>query len=198
MTLKHGQKYNSFYDKIKDYQIRKLQLERNAEKNKMRGEYSKEYYALVKAKKDIKDKIKESIEGALVFSEIVRESGSSLIRSRGGKRFQYILEDSDLKKFDLTDDSVEVKEEIADEAKEFIRDTFNEEVIERLLNAIFFDRFLGEKEMPDEEHRNYMIDVAKKMATKAIGKLEDNLETQYSKFLSEDLKRAVGICNAVI
>lgn len=70
--LKHGQKYNSFYEKIKHYQLGKLLLERNAEKKQDAGEYSSEYYSLTKAKKDIKDKIKESIDAALIFTEIVR------------------------------------------------------------------------------------------------------------------------------
>jgi len=196
MVLKHGQKYDSFYDKIKDYHVRKLQLERNAVKMQGAGEYSKEYNTLTKAKKDIKDKIKENIEAALIFSEIVRAGEVSVSSREHDKRFQYLFHDRDLGKYELTTGTKpEIREEISDEAREFTRDVFSEEMIDRLLDAIFFEGYKNTE--IDEKHRNYIINVAKKMVAKAIYKLMYNLDSQYSEFLSQDLNRAIGICNAV-
>jgi len=222
-------KYDSFYDKVKDYQIRKLHMERDSKlKYTADNDYSKEYFALTKARKDIKDRIKENIDAALIFTEIIRmgefSQGSRKFdpkfqkwlhyppynekkpdqepRARddvsdGVKKFVTDLLDknSDLAKYELAGDEGSIRNEISDESKEFVTNIFNEEIIERLLDAIFFHGYNKAKD--NEKHRSYRINVAKKMITKAIYELMDNLDSPYSKFLSQDLIRTVGICNAV-
>jgi hypothetical protein len=192
------------------------------------GQYSSEYYRLTKAKKDIKDKIKDSIDAAIIFCEIIKV-GQYSQESRAtdptlAKWFQFpkyseknpnpkpharddlsdsmkkfvsdlLDEKSDLAKYELTGDKDSVRNEISCEAKEFVTDVFSKERMEELLDAIFFHGYHETKD--DEEHRKYRIDLAKMMAIKAIQELEANLDTPYSQFLSEDLNRAIGICNAI-
>ncbi len=181
------------------------------------GDYSKEYYTLIKARKDIKDKIKEIIDAALVFSEIVMMGEFSARSSRAvpGRPITRIFNDPDLIDYELTGDEGDVREAISNEAIEFVKDVFNEERITRLLDAIFFHGYrplkpiLGMDGEPTgesipqrppiigKEHGEYLIRIAKVMATTSINELENHLDSSYAKFLSEDLKRAVEICNVM-
>lgn len=205
--IKIKKKYDLFYDKIKDYHARKLLIERDQKlKYNKVGGYSKEYYALIKARKDIKDKIKEIIDTALIFSEIIRMGEFSVgSRTAQNQQVRKIDVDPDLKNYELTGDSGSVRQEISDEAKEFVRDVFNEEIVERLLEAIFFHGYRQIIETKqslqfkppaiDDKHSNYLKNIAKRMAERSICESMSHLDPKYSQILSEDLKRAVEICN---
>lgn len=192
-------KYNSLHDKIKDYHLRRLQTKRdpNTLEYSKEGGYSKEYYALNKAKKDIKDKIKEHLEAALVFSEIIRMGEFSQSSRKHDPEFQELDKDLDLVEYELTGDQGSVREEISNESKEFFSDIFNEDVIRRLLRAIFNHGYRNRTQVKHDVNKEYRIDVAKKMATASINELIENLEPAYSDILSQDLKRTIDICNAI-
>ena len=203
LNSKHKQKYNLFYDKVVDYHLRLLHMLRNPNKNKYSDNgYSKEYYALNKARKDIKDKIKETLDVALIFSEII-QMGEFAQESRKNDvlPFQRLDQDKSLKKYELTGDEGNVRQEISEEVKEFSKDVFNEEIIERLLRVIFYRGYrtsvTSSKKFDNEKFRNYRLNVAKLLVKKAIEEIIENLDHAYSDILSQDLNRAVAICDAV-
>ena len=202
------QKYNQFYEKIKDYQLRKLRMERNPNKIKYTndGRYSNEYYALNKAKKDIKDKIKETLDAALVFSEIIQMGEfSKESRKHDFSPFQRLDLDDDFASYELTGDEGNVREEISNGALDFVRDIFNEYIIQRLFNAVFYHGYSVKikgnygisKKHDNEKSKNYRVAIAKKIVERGIEELKGNLDHAYSDILSQDLDRAVAICNAV-
>ena len=94
-------------------------MERDPKKLKLTKEgYSKEYYTLIKAKKDIKDKIKEYLEAAIIFPEII-QIGEVSVESREHEENPHkIFHDQDLEKYELTGDEGSVREEISNEAKD--------------------------------------------------------------------------------
>lgn len=193
MVLKHGQKYNSFYDKIKDYQKRKLLLEEKAEKKKVAGEYSKEYYALIKAKKDIRDRIEESLDGVLDFSAIVRMGRIKKNNRPQMYEFKRLGTDKELESYDFADES-DIKKEIEDDMREFIRSIFNEERIERLLVELF----PGEKiEKLEQEDIDYRRNIASIMTILSVSELQKHIDPKYSQFLSQDLNRIILLCDAI-
>ena len=211
INSKNKRKYNLFYDKVVDYHVRLLRMLRDPDKNKYSDNgYSKEYYALNKAKKDIKDRIKETLDVALNFSEIIQMGEfSQESRKHDGLPFQRLDQNKNLKKYELTGDEGSVRQEISEEAKEFSKDVFNEEIIERLLRVIFYRgyrisltrRLRSNKmkliEFDNEKFRNYRLNVAKLLVKKAIEEIKENLEPAYYDVLSYDLNRAVAICDAV-
>lgn len=176
---------------------------RNPNKNKYSDSgYSKEYYALNKARKDIKDRIKETLDVALIFSEII-QMGEFAQESRKNDvlPFQRLDQDKKLKKYELTGDEGSVRQEMSEEIKEFSKDVFNEEIIERLLQVIFYHGYgtsvTSNKKFDNEKFRNYRLNVAKLLVKKAIEEIIENLDHAYSDILSQDLNRAVAICDAV-
>ena len=200
---KYKQKYNLFYDKVVDYHLRLLRMLRNPNKNKYSDNgYSKEYFALNKARKDIKDRIKETLDVALIFSEII-QMGEFAQESRKNDvlPFQRLDQDKNLKKYEWTGDEGSVRQEISEEVKEFSKDVFNEEIIERLLRVIFYRGYgtsvISNKKFDNEKFRNYRLNVAKLLVKKAIEEIIENLDHAYSDILSQDLNRAVAICDAV-
>jgi len=209
IKLASEKKYNHLYEKIKNYQLRKLQIERNPNKIKYTktGDYSNEYYALNKAKKDIKDKIKEILDAALVFSEIIQMGEfSKESRKHDLGPSQKLDLDNDFARYELTGDQGNVREKISNEALDFVRDVFNEDIIQRLLNVIFYHgysvRIKGRsygtgKKYDSDKSKNYRIIVAKKIVERGIEELKENLDHAYFDVLSQDLNRAVSICNGI-
>ena len=180
-------------------------MERNPKQLKYTkdGSYSNEYFALKKAKKDIKDKIKEYVEMSIIFPEIIKIGENSIGSRVHGINPSKIDLDPDLKKYELTGDEGSVREEISDEAKEFVRDVFDEDTIERLLNVTLNHGYLkkgknvSNMKPNDVKSRKYRINLAKKMVNAGIVELKLNLDYAYSDILSQDLDRALGICNAI-
>jgi len=203
INSKNKRKYNLFYDKIVDYHVRLLRMLKDPDKNKYSDNgYSKEYYALHKAKKDIKDRIKGTLDVALNFSEIIQMGEFSQESRKHDKLpIQKLDQDKNLKKYELTRDEGSVRQEISEEAKEFSKDVFNEEIIERLLRVIFYRGYrtsvTSNKKFDNEEFRKYRLNVAKLLVKKAIEEIIENLDHAYSDILSQDLNRAVAICDAV-
>lgn len=180
-------------------------MERDPKKFKYKkgSGYSSEYYALKKAKKDIKDRIKKNIDAALTFPEIIQIGEYSIGSREHGVNPSKIDLDPDLKKYELTGDEGSVREEISDEAQEFVRDIFDETIVERLLYVIFnhgYDKKrkkVSNMKPNDVKSRKYRINVAKKMVNAGIAELKTNMDYAYSDILSQDLDRALGICNAI-
>ncbi len=192
-------KYNRIYQTIKEYHLNKLELERNPNSKyteETKSGYSREYSSLIVAKKRIKDRIKEYVDAALIFPEIImmgKLPKKQWIRIRD---FQHLTNDEKLSDYDFSHDEGNVKEEISNEAKEFVTDIFNEDVVSRLLKVMFNHGYDNINKKSDI-NKEYKINVAKKMATAAINELIRNLEPGYSNILSQDLRRAVEICNAI-
>lgn len=208
--MKKGEKYNSFYDKIVDYQIRKLRMLKNESKKDGAGGFSSEYKTLVKAKKDIKDRITESIDGILLFTEII---STGFYKKKIQEKTSRInpRKDNELINFRLMDEPVEIRHELIKEYNNFVSDVFNEERIKQIIDMIFeYNRNIVKNKMINdgkkivtEEYKlsdyeaEYMINVARLMVIKSIGELKKYLDPEYSKYLEEDLARVVEICNLI-
>lgn len=199
--MKKGQKFNSFYDKVVDYQKRKLRLlSKKAEKDK-KGKYTKEYKTLLKAKKDIVDKAKDTIDGALTFSEVISYGGLSNARPQWPTTVK-LSKDPKLKNYTFKDEKDEIKAILYHQTEEFVLDIFNEKIIERLLNNIFFHstskRSLEKIQfIQNHEFENYQISIAKKLVRKSIDELKDHLPIQWKDFLIPKLDEVVAICDMI-
>lgn len=189
--MERGQKFNSFYDKIVDYQKRKLLIIKNDAQRVHAGEYTKEYKTLSKAKKDILDKIKSTLDGALTFSEIVAYGDTSKEGREQWTRTRELSKDPNLEDYIFQGESKKIKQELYDHSNEFAMNAFDEKTIDRLLDSVFS---YGSS---DEIVREYRINVAKKMLKKSIGELKQHLPIEWEMFLTPKLDEAVAICDTI-
>ena len=200
--MEKGQKFNSLYDKVADYQKRKLLITTKKREKDKQGKYTKEYKTLLKAKKDIVDKAKNSIDGALTFSEII--SYGELSKDARGQwtRTSELSKDPRLTNYIFRDKKEEIKQLLHHQREEFVMDVFNDKIIERLLNNIFFHG-LSKKAIEkiqltkNEKFKNYRIDIAKKMLRKSISELKQYLPIEWNEFLIPKLDEAMAICDII-
>ncbi len=200
--MKKGQKFNSFYEKVVDYQKRKLILTiKKAEKDK-KGKYTKEYKTLLKAKKDILDKTKNTLDGTLTFSEIISYGELSKNAREQWSRTRELSNDSKLKNYIFRDERDEIKAILYYQTQEFVMDVFDEKIVKRLLDNIFFSGYskkpLEQIQLTvDEKFENYKINIAKEMARRSINELKKYLPVEWNEFLIPKLDEALAICDTI-
>ena len=96
--MKRKIKYYSLYDKILHYHFRKLRLLRNQHAGPETQDYARISNTLAKQKMDIKNQIEGSLNGALIFAQIIRTG----FISKGGRNYGIDFVSPNLKD-DLTD-----------------------------------------------------------------------------------------------
>ncbi len=200
--MKKGQKFNSFYGKVVNYQTRKLSLTvKKGEKDK-NGKFTKEYKTLLKAKKDILDKTKNTLDGALTFSEIVSYGELSKKAREQWQRTRELANDPMLEDYIFRDEKDEIKTIVYHQTQEFTMEVFDEKIIERLLNNIFFSGYSKKslekiQIMTNGKFENYKIDIAKEMAKRSINELKKHLPIKWAEFLTPKLDEALAICDSI-
>lgn len=197
-----GQKFNSFYDKVIDYQKRKLLLIVNNTEKDDQGNFSNEYKTLAKAKKDIRDKAKNILDGTLTFSEIISYGELSKNAREQWSRTRELSSDSRLKDYIFRDEKDEIKALLYHQTQEFVMDVFDKNTIKRLLDNLFFYGY-SKKSLEQvqlvtkEKFENYKIDIAKEMAKRSINELKKYLPREWKEFLTPKLDEALAICDTI-
>lgn len=200
--MKKGQKFNSFYDKVVNYHNRKLLIIKNDAEMDSEGEYTKEYKALSKAKKDILDKIKNTLDGALTFTEIISYGSLTKRARQEWPRTQELSKDPNLEDYIFKDEKNEVKQELSNLAQDFVMEAFNEEIIARLVESVFIYEFStkyldGSQREKNAKFKNYKIAIAKKMLKASTDELKRYMPIQWKDFLIPKLDEAVAICDMI-
>ena len=136
--MEKGHNFNQFSDKVIDYQKRKLLLIVNKEEKDHKGKFSNEYKTLAKAKKDIRDKAKNILDGTLTFSEIISYGELSKNAREQWPRTSELSLDSRLKDYIFRDEKDEIKALSYHQTQEFVMDVFDKNMIKRLLDNLFF------------------------------------------------------------
>lgn len=197
-----GQKFNSFYDKVIDYQKRKLLLIVNNTEKDDQGNFSNEYKTLAKAKKDIRDKAKNILDGTLTFSEIISYGELSKNAREQWSSTRELSSDSRLKDYIFRDEKDEIKALLYHQTQEFVMDIFDKNTIKRLLDNLFFygyskKSFEQVQLVTKEKFENYKIDIAKEMAKRSINELKKYLPREWKEFLTPKLDEALAICDTI-
>ena len=200
--MKNKKKFNPFYNKVVDYQKRKLSQIVNKTDKDNRGNYSKEYSALSKSKNDIIRKAKNILDGTLTFSEIISYGEISKNARNQWSRTQELSLDSNLRDYTFKDETDEIKAGLYHQTQEFVMDVFNEKTVKRLLDNIFFygySKISHDKiqMVIDEEFENYKIGIAKEMAKQSINELKKYLPVEWEEFLTPKLDEALAICDTI-
>ncbi len=197
-----GQKFDSFFDKVIDYQKRKLLLIVNNTEKDDQGNFSNEYKTLAKAKKDIRDKAKNILDGTLTFSEIISYGELSKNAREQWPRTRELSSDSRLKDYIFRDEKDEIKALLYHQTQEFVMDVFDKNTIKRLLDNLFFYGY-SKKSLEQvqlvtkEKFENYKIDIAKEMAKRSINELKKYLPREWKEFLTPKLDEALAICDTI-
>jgi len=185
------------------------------------NEYSQEYKSLAKARADIEKSINNSLNGCIIFSQII-ESGffpkkSEFIKFEDKKKMLSILSD-----YDFRGSSSEIKNRYIHDQTNFITDIFSEQRLEEIFDSIFafnkiritrkhkkkreYDEDGNEKkfwEYSEEELKlnnfesNYMKNVATLMVKRGIEELKKYLSDKSAKLLQQDLDKAVEIAELI-
>jgi len=197
-----GQKFDSFFDKVIDYQKRKLLLIVNNTEKDDQGNFSNEYKTLAKAKKDIRDKAKNILDGTLTFSEIISYGELSKNAREQWPRTRELSSDSRLKDYIFRDEKDEIKALLYHQTQEFVMDVFDKNTIKRLLDNLFFygyskKSFEQVQLVTKEKFENYKIDIAKEMAKRSINELKKYLPREWKEFLTPKLDEALAICDTI-
>ena len=205
----------NFNKKIVNYQHDKLNLEFKAKKSSY-IEDSTEYIRLTKAKKDIQDRINETIGSAILFAKITEWADSTkpadylpkLIKTKDGderpanstitheRKIEFKENISELlkAKFPLKfRKNKTVHEKLEEDHQEYVREVFNEYVIHDIISSIFY----GNYHNIDDFHKEYRIDIAKLMIGYAVTELKKYLDPQYRQFFEGDIDKVVGLCKSV-
>lgn len=200
--MEKGQNFNHFSDKVIDYQKRKLSLIVNKEEKDHKGNFSNEYKTLAKAKKDIRDKAKNILDGTLTFSEIISYGELSKNAREQWSRTREMSSDSRLKEYLFRDEKDEVKALLYHQTQEFVMDVFDKNMVKRLLDNIFFYGY-SKKSLEQvqlvtkEKFENYKITIAKEMAKRSINELKKYLPKEWNEFLTPKLDEALAICDTI-
>jgi len=197
-----GQKFDSFFDKVINYQKRKLLLIVNNTEKDDQGNFSNEYKTLAKAKKDIRDKAKNILDGTLTFSEIISYGELSKNAREQWSRTRELSSDSRLKDYIFRDEKDEIKALLYHQTQEFVMDVFDKNTIKRLLDNLFFygyskKSFEQVQLVTKEKFENYKIDIAKEMAKRSINELKKYLPGEWKEFLTPKLDEALAICDTI-
>jgi hypothetical protein len=166
------------------------------------GEYTNEYKALSKAKKDIIDKIKNTLDGAIAFTEIISLGNLSKYAREQYARTRELSKDPKLENYIFKDEKNEIKQELSNLAQDFVMEAFNEKIISRLVDNIFIYEFFTkdtDKNQHDknEKFKNYKIAVAKKMLKASMDELRRYMPIQWKDFLIPKLNESLAICDMI-
>lgn len=198
--MKKGQKYNSFYDKVVDYHKRKLLVRTKKTEKDKQGKYTKEYKTLLKAKKDILDKTKDVVDGAITFSELITYGSLSENARSQWIRTKELSKDKNLKSYSFREKKEYVKVLLSDEIQQFVMDVFNDKTMDRFLSTIFFSGISSKQFNESETYQrseNYRIIMAKKMIKKGINELKQYLPIEWEEILTPKLDEAIMICDTI-
>jgi len=200
--MKKGQKFNSFYDKVVNYQKRKLVLTVKKGEKDTKGKFTKEYKTLLKAKKDILDKAKNNLDGTLTFSEIISYGELSKNARKQWSRTLELSENPMLKDYIFKDENNEIKSLLYHQTQEFVMEVFNTKIIKRMLDNVFFSGYSKKsleqiQLITDGEFENYKINIAKEIAKRSINELKKYLPTEWNEFLTPKLDEALAICDTI-
>jgi len=184
-----GHKYDSFMDKIKDYQLRKtLWLEKywNVKNpDKFQGDYN----ALTQLKADIRERIGEHLDGALLFPRITQYG--TVVRSPYNDTLnEDLVKDKKLLSYSLLAKDKGVRKKIENETQEFVADIFSQDVFKKILDIIFFGQY---NEPLDKKHVKYKIIIAEMMMREAVITLQRHTEP----FLHGQLGNALEIATFI-
>jgi len=143
-------KFKTFEDKIVNYHQKLLQFFKKNEKKT-----SQQAKTLYKAKRDIINRINNSLDGILAFSQII---GGGLISKSVRKknyRFSSLTLQNKLADFELAGQKNDVKIHFVKEQREFIQKIFTEDRFNEILSEIF--RFNGSFVQPKLNQRENEI-----------------------------------------
>ena len=194
-TKKSSKKYDSFFKKIINYQKDKVVLELKSEIPSYL-ENRKEYDRLSKSKKDIVDRIKKSIQAALFFSKVTEWADSSKPADYHTiDKFKENISELHSFKYPLKfHKQGDVRQTLEEDHQEFVRDVFNEKVMQQIVSSIFYNNY---KSKVSDEHKKYRISVAKTLIGYSSSELIKYIDLQYRQFLEGEVSKAVGICRSV-
>jgi len=199
--MEQGQKFNSFYNKVVDFHNRKLLIIKNDNEMDRDGKYTNEYKVLSKAKKDIIDKTKNILDGAIAFTEIISYGDLSKYAREQYPRTRELSKDPKLKDYIFKDEDNEIKQELSNLAKDFVMKAFNEKILSRLFENIFFYEFFEDIDRnqndKNEQFKNYKITIAKKMLKASMNELKRYMPIQWKDFLIPKLDEAIAICDMI-
>lgn len=187
-------RYDSFDDKIKDYHVRKLRWHQESKNENSSDKFLGKYNTLIKARKDIKDKISNIIESALLFSDIV-QWGCLPNKDYNYPPYNMLDEDRKLSKYpkQLNKDK-EVRKEIEEENKEFLKEIFSEDILSRIIKSIFYGSY-SENDEFDKAHR---VRIAKMLITRATLELQQYMDPEFSSLYGNDLMKANTVARMIM
>ncbi|NNL59536.1 MAG: hypothetical protein HKP31_08790 [Nitrosopumilus sp.] len=201
MKSKKIQKFDSFYDKIADYHKQKLLTIKIDKENNGVGKNSTKHNTLSKAKMDITNKSKDTLDATLCFSEMIGFGNLSEVSRNEEKRFQKLSNDPNLKKYNFVDEDKEIKDNIMQYGSEFVTTVFDQETVDRIMNTVLLKNF---EINPDEirmksydDLEEYKINNAKKMLRMSMSELKSYLPMEWREFLTPKLDEALAICEMI-
>jgi len=200
----------SNYDKIYEQNAKFLQdyyfMHKNNLEHERGGNFSKEYYRLIQAKKRLIDNYQNAVEGSLLFSEMIRV-GSVTEKSRTEAGFYNVLEKNPtIEHLHLYFDdeekvSTDFKHQVNDKLRslqiEVSQDIFTEKRIERLIDSIFQFNYDSYKDILREDQLDYYAKVAALIVRRGISELRKYIDYQYANLLFQDLDRVGEICRII-
>lgn len=201
MKSKKIQRFDSFYDKIVDYHKQKLLMTKINKEHNGTGKNSTKYNTLSKAKMDITNKSKDTLDAALCFSEIIGFGNLSELSRNEEKYFRKLSKDSNLKEYSFVDEDMEIKDNIMQYGSDFVTTVFDQETVDRILNTVLLKKFeinpqdIRMKSYEDLEE--YKINIAKKMLKISINELKSYLPIEWREFLTPKLDEALAICEMI-
>jgi len=165
-----GKKYDSFQDKIIDYQKRTLLWLQS--ENRKSTNFSGEYNALTQLRLDIKEKINMGLDGALTLPGIV-QYGIAKETFLDEITTPKLSNDPNLINFPvLLRQKNDSRKKMEIDTQDFISEVFNEKRIQSLLDVIFFGNYeVGWKKGFDE----YRIVIAELMTRYCLKYLQSHV-----------------------
>ena len=199
------------YDKVRDQTIDFLQdyflMYKNKQERDGGGKPTSEYNRLIQAKKRLVDTFDNSIEGSLLFSELV-QVGQIKHRSREQiGAYNKIEKSPTVEKlklyFDEKDEPefLKHKHKVHDQLNSLQIDVtqkiFTEDRMRRLLESIFQQNHAANKDMLTEDQIDYYANVASFIVRFGIHELKKYVDIQYARLLFEDLEKVEEICRII-
>ncbi|NND86964.1 MAG: hypothetical protein HKM23_06555 [Nitrosopumilus sp.] len=165
------------------------------------GKNSTKHNTLSKAKMDITNKSKDTLDATLCFSEMIGFGNLSEVSRNEEKRFQKLSNDPNLKKYNFVDEDKEIKDNIMQYGSEFVTTVFDQETVDRIMNTVLLKNF---EINPDEirmksydDLKEYKINNAKKMLRMSMSELKSYLPMEWREFLTPKLDEALAICEMI-
>jgi len=135
-------------------------------------------------------------------SEIISYGELSKNARKQWSRTSELSSNSKLKNYIFRDEKDEIKVILYHQNEEFVMDVFNEKMIGRLLDNVFFSGYSKKplkkiQLITNEEFENYKINIAKEMAKRSINELKKYLPIKWAEFLTPRLDDALAICDTI-